>query len=383
MSSASIFDSESGKSSSWKLFLIGFVVLSIVCGAVYGLYVSGKPREKTSEEILGEEIRDSVVLMLAQPTFSGDEFEAQILGKGKMQRFDWKKREAYFSYPQADQTEFDEFLNKFFVDRMKVEIGLNTNGEIRLGNYTMNVSPENNFFFKTPITNVKIEPKQNLKFAFKDVNYDISLEEMRQFTNNSAVYGGKLIAEQSQRTDEPKIIFANHGIMVAKPDEPSLQRLVNELLKDEAIKNDREKRIQRLVDFVSNEIEYSYTEAVGGRETLKRANEVLMTRSADCSNKTILLASLLEQIGEEYILLYCPQHITVAIPQGNFPNENKLDFEWNQKPWMIAETTLPGFQVGVTKVTETARLQTVNYVQVPRQKDIIFDASNYNLLKFW
>lgn len=383
MSSASIFDSESGKSSSWKLFLIGFVVLAIVCGAVYGLYVSGKPREKTSEEILGEEIRDSVVLMLAQPTFSGDEFEAQILGKGKMQRFDWKKREAYFSYPQADQTEFDEFLNKFFVDRMKVEIGLNTNGEIRLGNYTMNVSPENNFFFKTPITNVKIEPKQNLKFAFKDVNYDISLEEMRQFTNNSAVYGGKLIAEQSQRTDEPKIIFANHGIMVAKPDEPSLQRLVNELLKDETIKNDREKRIQRLVDFVSNEIEYSYTEAVGGRETLKRANEVLMTRSADCSNKTILLASLLEQIGEEYILLYCPQHITVAIPQGNFPNENKLDFEWNQKPWMIAETTLPGFQVGVTKVTETARLQTVNYVQVPRQKDIIFDASNYNLLKFW
>lgn len=383
MSSGSLFDSESNKSSSWKLFLIGFVVLIIVCGAVYGLYVSGKPREKTSEEILAAEIRDSVVMMMAQPTFSGDEFEAQILGKGKMQRFDWKKREAYFSYPESDQTEFDEFLNKFFVDRAKVEIGSNTNGEIRLGNYTMTVSPENTYFFKTPIDNIKIEPKQNLKFAFKDVNYDISLEEMRQYTNNSAVYGGKLIAEQSQRTDEPKIIFANHGIMVAKPDEPSLQRLVNELLKDEAIKNDREKRIQRLVDFVSNEIEYSYTEAVGGRETLKRANETLMTRSADCSNKTILLASLLEQIGEEYILLYCPQHITVAVPQGNFPNENKLDFEWNQKPWMIAETTLPGFQVGVTKVTETARLQTVNYVQVPRQKDIIFDASNYNLLKFW
>lgn len=383
MSSGSLFDAESNKSSSWKLFLIGFVVLMIVCGAVYGLYVSGKPREKTSEEILAAEIRDSVVLMMAQPTFSGVEFEKQILGKGNLQRFDWKKREAYFSFPQADQTEFDEFLNKFFVDRMKVEIGLNADGEIRLGNYTMTVSPENTYFFKTPIENVKIEPKQNLKFAFKDVNYDISLEEMRQYTNNTAVYGGKLIAEESQRTDAPKIIFANHGIMVAKPDEPSLQRLVNEILKDETIKNDREKRIQRLVDFVSNEIEYSYTEAVGGRETLKRANETLMTRSADCSNKTILLASLLEQIGEEYILLYCPQHITVAVPQGNFLNENKLDFEWNQKPWVIAETTLPGFQVGTTKVNDAARLQTVKYVQVPRQTDIIFDASSFNTLKFW
>lgn len=383
MSASSLFDSESKKSSNWKFVLIGLVVLIAVCGSVYALYVSSKPREITREEILAGEIRDSVVMMLAQPTFSGDEFEAQILGKGKMQRFDWKKREAYFTFPQTEQSEFDEFLNKFFVDRAKVEIGANNDGEIRLGNYTLSVSPQNYYFFKTPIENIKIEPQQNLKFAFKDVSYDISLEEMRQFTNNSAVFGGKLIAEESQRTDAPKIIFANHGIMVAKPDEPSLKRLVDELLKDETIRNDREKRIQRLVDFVSNEIEYSYTEAVGARETLKRANETLMTRVGDCSNKTILLASLLEQIGEEYILLYCPQHITVAIPQGNFPNENKLDFEWNQKPWLIAETTLPGFQVGVTKVQDAARLQTVKYVQVPRQTDIIFDASNYNLLKFW
>lgn len=383
MSSSSLFDAESNKSSSWKLFLIGFVVLAIVCGAAYGIYVSGKPREKTKDEILAGEIRDSVVLMMAQPTVSGNEFEKQILGKGNLQRFDWKKREAYFSYPQADQSEFDEFLNKFFVERIKIEIGENKDGEIKVGNYTLTVSPENTYFFKTPLENIKIEPKQTLKFAFKDVNYDLSLDELKTFTDNTAVYGGKLVAQESQRTDAPKIIFANHGIMVAKPNEPSLQRLVNEILKDETIKNDREKRIQRLVDFVSNEIEYSYTEAVGRRETLKRADETLMTRSADCSNKTILLASLLEQLGEEYIMLYCPQHITVAVPQGNFPNENKLDFTWNQKNWVIAETTLPGFQVGVTKVQDAARLQTVKFVQVPRQTDIIFDASSYNILKFW
>ena len=72
-----------------------------------------------------------------------------------------------------------------------------------------------------------------------------------------------------------------------------------EILKDETIANNREAKIQRLVDFVSNEIQYDYSEAVGGRETLKRPNEVLFTRSGDCSNKTILLASLLEQIGED------------------------------------------------------------------------------------
>ncbi|MEP6904273.1 MAG: transglutaminase-like domain-containing protein, partial [Actinomycetota bacterium] len=183
--------------------------------------------------------------------------------------------------------------------------------------------------------------------------------------------------------DERTIIFANHGIMVAKPNEPSLQRLTADLLKDESIGNNREKRIQKLVDFVSNEIEYSYTEAVAPRETLKRADEVLMTRIGDCSNKTILLASLLEQIGEDYILLYCPQHITVAVPQGNYTNENKLDFVYENKTYLIAESTAPGFQIGKSKVGEFERLINVNYVQSPKQIDLIFDAKSYVYLKFW
>jgi Transglutaminase-like superfamily len=204
---------------------------------------------------------------------------------------------------------------------------------------------------------------------------------MRNFTNNSQIYGGRMIAEMSRTTNESPIAFANHGIMVAKPNEPSLQRLTNGLLKE--TEDNREKKIQRLVDFVSNEIEYSYTEAVGGDETLKRADEVLMTRAADCSNKTILLASLLEQIGEEYILLYCPQHITVAVPQGNFPNENKLDFTWNGKPWMIAETTLPDFQIGKTRVQNFNKLTKIQYVQNPKETNVIFDANSYALLKFY
>lgn len=383
MSSGSIFDSESDKSLNWKMFLIGFIVLVVVFSTAFGLYWAGKPIEKTSGEKQAEEIRDAVVMMLAQPTFSGSEFEGQILGKGNLQRFDWREKEAYFSFPQTNQQEFDEFLSKFFIDRLKIEIGTETGGKTKLGNYTLTVSPESFYFFKTPLENIKIAPDQTLKFPFKNLNYDITLEELRNYTDNSQVFGGKMIAENPQRTEEPKFVFANHGIMVSKPNEPSLQRLANELLNDESIGNNREKRIQRLVDFVSNEIEYSYTEAVGGRETLKRSNETLMTRSADCSNKTILLASLLEQIGEEYILLYCPQHITVAVPQGNFSNENKIDFIWEGKPWLIAETTLPGFQIGQTRVNDFTRLTTINYVQVPRQTNIIFDANSYNLIKLW
>jgi hypothetical protein len=108
-----------------------------------------------------------------------------------------------------------------------------------------------------------------------------------------------------------------------------------------------------------------------------------MTRNGDCSNKTILLASLLEQIGEEYILLYCPRHITVAVPQGNYPNDNSLDFKWDKRSWMIAETTLAGFQIGYTKVQDFTRLTTINYVQDPKLSEIIFDANSFETLKFY
>ena len=133
---------------------------------------------------------------------------------------------------------------------------------------------------------------------------------------------------------------------------------------------------------MTNEIEYDYTEAVGSRETLKRPNEVLMSRTSDCSNKTILMASLLEQIGEDYLLLYCPQHITVAVPQGEFPNENKLSFNWSGKDWMIAETTLPNFEIGKTKVTESVKLTSVQYVQKPKQTNVIFEAHTFRPLEF-
>lgn len=379
--SSGIFDSEPRKSSNWKMFVIGFLVLTVVFSTAFGLYWSSKPREKTAEEFLAEEIRDSTVLMLAQPIFSGDEFEKQILGKGRFEWFDWKKREAYFSFPEAEQAEFDEFLNKYFSNRAKIEMGAESGGKLKVGSLEMKISPESKYFFKTTMENIKIEPHQTLNFPFKTVNYTLNLAEMKGFTDNSNIYGGKLVAEATTTRDQPKIIFANHGIMVAKPNEPSLKRLTDDLLKD--VPDDREQRIQRLLDFVSNEIEYSYTEAVARRETLKRANEVLMTRIGDCSNKTILLASLLEQIGEDYILLYCPQHITVAVPQGNYANENKLDFVYENKNYLIAESTLPGFQIGKTRVDQFERLINVNYVQSPRQIDLIFDAKSYTYLNFW
>ena len=381
MSSGSIFDSETKSGPGKGIFLIAVLAFLILGGVGYGLYWYSSPIPADPKDLLAAEIKESTVLMLAQPTFSGDEFRAQILGKGRLEKYAWREKMAYFTFPETEEAEFDEFLAKYFADKTKIEFGKLEGGRIVLDSYKLTPSAGATRFFKTSTDNFKLQTDQSVNFAFQEVNYSLSLDELRRLSNNSLLYGGRLITQVPERKDQPHMVFANHAIMVAKPEEPSLKRLVDELLKD--VPNEREARIQRLVDFVSTQIEYSYTEAVASREMLKRANETLMTRSADCSNKTILLASLLEQINEEYILLYCPQHITVAVPQGNFRNDNKLDFTWDQRPWMIAETTAPGFQVGKSMVLEPNRLTNVNYVQNPKNSDVIFDANSYELLKFF
>lgn len=381
MSAGSIFDSEKKSGPGKAFYLIAVLAFLILAGVGYGFYWYSSPVPVDPKVIIAAEIKEAAVLLLAQPTFSGDEFRKQLLGRGRLEKYAWREKVAYFTYPESSEEEFQEFLAKYFTEPAKIDFGKLEYGRVVLDSYKMTPGPTATRFFKTSTDNFKLDTAQTVTFPFSGVDYVASLDELRRLTDNSFLYGGRLITQAPERKDQPHMVFANHAIMVSKPEEPTLKRLANELLKD--IGDDREARIQRLVDFVSNEIEYSYTEAVGARETLKRPNETLMTRSADCSNKTILLASLLEQINEEYILLYCPQHITVAVPQGNFVNENGLDFKWDQKPWVIAETTAPGFQIGTSRVIEPNRLTNVNYVQNPKNSDVIFDANSYELLKFF
>ncbi|MCC6329532.1 MAG: transglutaminase domain-containing protein [Acidobacteria bacterium] len=381
MSAGSIFDSETKSGPGKGIYLIALLAFFVLGGIGYGLYWYTSPIPADPKDILAAEIRDNTVLLLAQPSFSGEEFREQILGKGRLIKYAWREKVAYFTFPETPQEEFEQFLTVNFADLAKVTMGKVENGQVELDSYKMTPSPGSFRFFKTTTDNFKLKTDRSVTIPFNGVNYVASLDELRQLTNNSLLYGGRLLTQVPERSDQPHMVFANHAIMVAKPEEPTLKRLAAELLKD--VPDNREAKIQRLVDFVSNEIEYSYTEATGSRETLKRANETLMTRSADCSNKTILLASLLEQINEEYILLYCPQHITVAVPQGNFVNENGLDFTWERKPWIIAETTAPGFQIGESRVAEPNRLTGVQYVQKPKNSDVIFDANSYEVLKFY
>jgi hypothetical protein len=382
-------------SRTWKLILAAVVVVTL-CGGGWGIYklrsdprgggMFGSMRKQLAPPTLDERTRDTLLSCLAHPGFVGTKLAEQVLGPAKLELVQVAAREVYFSSPEPELTgeAFDATVARFVIDPKRLVLATDDAGRLRLGDYSLLRSAEKHFFFKTPIDNVKFDPATVLRFTFGPATYTLDMHELSNFLQNKSIFGGRMNAQTGQSREGRPVVFANHGALVARPDEPSLRRFVEELTRDIPADGEgaREARVQRVLDFVSREITYNQREATYNFELLKRPNEVLMSGESDCSNKTILLGSLLEQLGEDYLFVYTPGHITVAVPQGNFPSRNGLWLEWDGRAWLIAEGTAPGFRIGVDRLREEASLKQFRYVQRPRDRDVIFDVATRRQLVF-
>lgn len=376
-------------SRTWKPVLAAVAVALLVGAGLVAYKISvdlrrpgtlvSTVRKRLVGPSMDESTRYTLLSYLAQPGIAGTGVAEQVLGHVRLELLDMSDREVYFSAPAPSLSgeTFEAVVARLVVDPKRVESAHDDNlgSRMRLGNYSLVRTTEKSFFFRTPMENVKFDTATVLKFPFGQAVYTLDMREMSDFIQNKNIFGGRINVLTGQREGGLPVVFANHGAMVARPGESSLTRFVGELTRD--IPADgagaREVRVQRVLDFVSREIEYDQREATYNFELLKRPNEVLMSRESDCSNKAILLGSLLEQMGEDYLFVYLPHHITVAVPQGRFPAANGLTLEWEGQTWVIAEGTAPGFRIGVDRVRDEEQFKQFQYVQRPRDRDVIFD----------
>lgn len=380
------------RSRTLKLIVTLIVALALG-GVAWTAYktISGRGKNATGkrldERTVDERTRDVLLSYLAQPGFAGERLAEQVLGPARLELVQVSDREIYFAVPQPDQTgqTFEAIIARFVVDPNKIVRGEDDGtGWLRLGRYSLRRSENKHYFFKTAVDNVKFDPQSVLEFHFVSGVYKLDMRELTDFVQNKSIFGGRMRARSGQSRGGLPVVFANHGAFVARPKETSLRRFVDELTRN--IPSDaaggRELRVQRVLDFVSREITYDLREATYNFEMLKRPNEVLMTGVSDCSNKAILLGSLLEQLDEDYLFVYTPDHITVAVRQGSFPAQNGLTLDWEGQTWLIAEGTVPGFRIGVDRVLEEERLKRFQHVQRPRDRDVIFDIATGKPLSF-
>lgn len=383
------------RSTTWKVILSIVITLAVGGGAwaVYRKSVGSSQARETGKRkqlvarTIDERTRDAVLSCLAQPGFVGTKVSEQVLGPVHLEILQVSDQEVYFSAPAPEESGevFESMVARFVIDSKRIVMAEDDGaGRLRLGKYSLLRSADKHLFFKTPVDNIKFDNETVLRFPFKQATYTLGMRELEDFLQNKSIFGGRMNARMEQTRDGRPVIFANHGAFVANPEETSLRRFVEELTRD--IQPDtegaREARVQRVLDFVSREIKYDLRETTYNFELLKRPNEVLMSGESDCSNKAILLGSLLEQLGEDYLFVYTPDHITVAVKQGGFPARNGLFLAWQAEVWLIAEGTAPGFRIGIDRVREEARFKQFQHVQRPRDRDIIFDLATGRQLSF-
>ena len=389
------FGTEAPKLSRTLKVILAVVITLAVGGGAWALYrrsanaSRGKEakRRQLVERTADERTRDAVLSCLAQPGFVGTKVSEQVLGPVHMELWQVSDKEVYFSVPAPEKLgePFESLVARFIIDPKRITMGEDDGaGRLRLGKYSLLHTAEKDRFFKTPIDNIKFDGGTVLKFPFKQATYTLDMRELEDFLDNKSIFGGRMNARMEQMRGGQPVVFANHGALVANPRETSLRRFVDELTRDipPDTEGAREARVQRVLDFVSREIKYDLRETTYRFELLKRPNEVLMSGQSDCSNKAILLGSLLEQLGEDYLFVYTPDHITVAVKQGGFPVRNDLFLGWQGEVWLIAEGTAPGFRIGVDRVQEAEKFKQFQHVQRPRDRDIIFDLATGKQLSF-
>ncbi|MFH1505749.1 MAG: transglutaminase domain-containing protein [archaeon] len=215
-------------------------------------------------------------------------------------------------------------------------------------------------------------PSETDTFDLSQIVYAPTDDELLGFSTSTTLYGGPgfVVADT---VGDTTIYRVNYGANVAKHGEPSLTRLVNRLSED---LNTKDQVAQRLLDYVTTHIKY--VEHQGDKTD---AAEVLINKEGDCTDMTILYASLLEQADIGYLILNLEGHALIAV-EGDFDNQNGLGFSWEGTNYFLAETTSGGFSIGQTKLIDPIDLDDIQAFQKPGPNSEVYGRFPLRVLKF-
>lgn len=334
------------------------------------LFFACSKQEKKVEDPYAK-MQLEAVNLIAQPAFAGDYMLYKLTsGKAVLEIYYVDTKQLYFSCDSADFNKTN--LAKFAINYDSIMRAKEQNGVLVLGDKYYN--DLSRAFFKMPVSNFKVDSNRVIETKYdNEVVYKITLPQILNFTYLRSALGGGAIAVSDEHTH-----FMNHGSVVAKQGEPSLKDLVIQLTKG---LTSNEQKAQRLLDFVTNEIDYNEDEATRGYETIKRPDEVLFTKNSDCSGKAILYASLLQQINVSWCLFYFDGHICVGV-EGKFKCTDPLKFKLNNKDYFLAEITDPKAKIGVDSWFGEMNENNLKYYQVSELGSAVFSYKTNKPLDF-
>ncbi|MEK7552327.1 MAG: transglutaminase-like domain-containing protein [Patescibacteria group bacterium] len=343
------------------------VVVAIALGlSLYFIYnKTGARGNFVPAEISEEAVARSVLSYAIDPMFSSSNLLSDLNGtKANLVMHVLDEDKLYFSLPNTE----DWALARDCLTKQpeKIEFSRSTEAPYKLGSLIL--KKRDVYFFRIDADDFKIEPNARLHIPFRQAVYDPTARELAKFITNEVIMCGREYFA-AEKVGKRTVYAANFGARVTVPRESSLTRLAKAIVGEE---KDQSRAVQKLLDFVTNEIEYDKDERewAGNSQVVKRANEVLMTKRATCASKAALYASLLEQIDGDYIFAYYPKHLTVFV-YGQYSDSNGHSIVYEGKRYHLAETTNPGFVIGYTKMEpEFSPENDWTHLQRPKDRDV-------------
>lgn len=315
------------------------------------------------------DIQGTVLNYLSLPDFASLDFEAKVLPDvARFLYFDTKESQVYFA---RKKKEGKKDLNLLCADTSLIRYARIEDGVMLLGPYSS--YKLDNLLFRFPAHLLKVKDSAALQMPYKQANYNIDLEELSTYYTRRAIYDAPVLFELYE--DGKRYGIANHAAVIARPGESSLTSFAEQLTA--SAKSD-EGRYQALLDFVSEEIDY---ESITQYEVFFKPNEVLLRKKSDCSGKVVLYASLLEQLGLPYLLVYMEGHILVAVP-GDFSHKNGMSFNLDGTDFFFAETTLEGFQIGKTQTYPLLTEKDIQFLQQAGERNRLYNYATKDSLDF-
>lgn len=323
--------------------------------ALLTIYFWSADGPQDSSKAVVSDLQRTALSYAAQPRFAGNGiFQGITDTDAQLEKYDLEGQQVYVSFP-GDSTQLAEALPKITTAPGSVDYADWENGRWELGNYLYRDRGRYFFRFSASELNVSADTEITQWFT-EEVRYSIRVSQLSNYISNKPIYGGPTSLE-SDAVGRP---IPNHGALITRGQLRSLQQLAGKIVSADI---PDERAAQKLLNFVTRQIEYDHAEAGYSVETLKRAPEVLLSGSSDCSGTVILYASLLEQIGIDYVLVYMPTHIAVAV-EGDFTNQNGYTISWRGKQYSIAETTVEGFLIGRSRIADESQYD-FEYLQQP------------------
>ncbi len=293
----------------------------------------------TKEEISDAEKENHILTDLLHKTYLDSNLTAKYYQSEIALGLWVTKSDMMYFFLHEDEDTFP-LLHRMLIDSSQIEWSP-YNGEPGYWD-GIKLKPTNNHLFRTPSHNIK-PWKHRLGLYLSTERRDLSwsLIELYDARYHSDYYDLPPYVYDPQYN----LHFINHAKYISKADNPFLRKFIDHYY-DPSM--DTVDLVNTLLHFITDSIDYIYSDYYYNTDIAMYPYETLISCRGDCSAKSVLLASFLENLDIPYLLLFYPNHLLVAIDIDlGDSSSHPLYYSHEGHKYYIAETTVPGFQIGL------------------------------------